>query len=385
VLAGFVISFVLVGGGIDTVGVFINAIAQSTGWARSALSLGASVGALSAAAATPPVGIAIDRYGVRVPMTAGVALLAVGYAIVVGMQEPWHFVAANVFLGAGFAACALMPLTVAITVCVRERTALAFGIAAAGASAGALVLAPALQVVVEALGWRGTYVLMGSAMVATPLPFVAFVLPKGPLRGEDRPGGATPQMPKIRELGSSGMLPLMALMAFPGMVSFAVSVHVIPYLTGSGLSGRVAAMALGTAVGVSAIGKIGGGWLADRVGALQVLRAALLLGAGSFALLPWALSLPALAGFVLLYGLTIGTYVAVMPALARAVLGAQRFGTLFGVLQLTGILAAAVGPVTAGLLFDATGRYTEAMVLWGGSMGCALLVALAMRTPPAQA
>jgi cyanate permease len=74
-----------------------------------------------------------------------------------------------------------------------------------------------------------------------------------------------------------------------------------------------------------------------------------------------------------------------MPALARAVLGAQRFGTLFGVLQLTGILAAAVGPVTAGLLFDATGRYTEAMVLWGGSMGCALLVALAMRTPPAQA
>jgi MFS family permease len=384
VLAGFVISFVLVGGGIDTVGVFVNAIARSTGWGRSDLSLGPSVGALSAAAATPLVGIAIDRYGVRVPMTAGVALLAVGYAILTGMQEPWHFVAANVFVGAGFAACALLPLTVAITVCVRERTALAFGIAAAGASAGALVLAPALQAAVEAFGWRGTYVVMGSAMVATPLPFLALVLPKGPLRGDDSPGGATPQLPGIRELGSSGMLPLMALMALPSMVTFAVSVHVVSYLTDSGLSGQAAATALGTAVGVSAIGKIGGGWIADRVGALQTLRAALLLGAGSFALLPWTPSFPALAGFVVLYGLTLGTHVAVMPPLARALLGAERFGTLFGVLQLTAILAAAVGPVMAGLLFDATSRYTEAMLLWGGAMGCALLVALAMRSPPAE-
>jgi MFS family permease len=160
---------------------------------------------------------------------------------------------------------------------------------------------------------------------------------------------------------------------------------VVPYLTGSGLSGRAAATALGTTVGISAIGKICGGWLADRMGALRTLRAALLLGAGSFALLPWALTFPALGGFIVLYGLTLGTYVAVMPALARVVLGAERFGTLFGVLQLTAMLAAAVGPIAAGLLFDATGRYTEAMMLWGGAMGCALLVALAMRSPPAEA
>jgi MFS family permease len=385
VLAGFAIAFVLLGGGIDTVGIFVNAIAQGTGWASSALSLGVSVGAITAAAATPPVGIAIDRYGVRVPMTAGVALLAVGFAILLVMQTPWQFAAANVFLGAGFAACALLPLTVAITVSVRERTALALGIAAAGASAGALVLAPALQVAVENLGWRGAYAVLGSAVVVTPIPFLLFVLPKGPLRRDDRPEGGTPRLPGIRELRRAGAFPLIALMVLPGLVTFAVSVHVVPYLTGSGLSGRAAATALGTTIGVSAVGKICGGWMADRVGTLRTLRAALLVATASFALLPWALTPPALAGFIVLYGLTIGTYIALMPVLAREVLGAERFGTLFGVLQLTAMLAAAVGPVSAGLLFDATGRYTEAMVLWGGAMGTALLVALVMRPATAEA
>jgi MFS family permease len=385
VLAGFAIAFVLLGGGIDTVGIFVNAIAQGTGWASSALSLGVSVGAITAAAATPPVGIAVDRYGVRVPMTAGVALLAVGFAILLVMQAPWHFAAANVFLGAGFAACALLPLTVAITVSVRERTALALGIAAAGASAGALVLAPALQVAVETLGWRGAYAVLGSAVVVTPIPFLVFVLPKGPLRRDDRAEGGTPRLPGIRELRRSGAFPLIALMVLPGLVTFAVSVHVVPYLTGSGLSGRAAATALGTTIGVSAVGKICGGWIADRVGTLRTLRAVLLVATASFALLPWAQTLPALAGFIVLYGLTIGTYIALMPVLAREVLGAERFGTLFGVLQLTAMLAAAVGPVSAGLLFDATGRYTEAMMLWGGAMGSALLVAVAMRAAPAKA
>jgi MFS family permease len=387
VLAGFSVSFVVVGGGIDTVGVFVNAIAGGLGWSRSALSLGVSVGSLSAAVATPLVGLAIDRVGVRVPMTLGVALLAVGFAILTVMQAPWHFVAANLFLGAGFAACALLPLTVAITVCVRERTALALGIAAAGASAGALVLAPTLQLTVEALGWREAYVVLGAAVVVTPLPFLAFVLPRGRLqrthqaepgevRAAESAGGA--------ERPRSGIAFLAALMIFPGLVLFAVSVHLVPYLTGCGLSGRSAATTLGVSIGVSAIGKISGGWLADRIGALRVLRLALLLGAASFAFLLRAEVFAALVGFVACYGLSIGTQIAVIPPLARDVLGVRRFGTLFGALQLGAMVASAVGPIVAGLLFDATGRYTEAIGLWGAAMLCAVVVSLAMRMPAAE-
>lgn len=383
VIAGFAISFVLVGGGIDTVSIFINAIAQTTDWARSGLSAGVAVGAVVAALATPAVGVAVDRHGVRVPMLIGVVLLAVGFGILVAMQAPWHFVAANVFLGGGFAACALLPITVTITVVVRDRRALALGIAAAGASAGALVLAPALQAVVEALGWRGSYAVLGAAVVLTPLPFLAFVLPRGRIERTAESDGLQPALPSLRELSQPGMRGLMALMVLPGLVTFAISVHLVPYLTGSGLSGGSAALALGATIGVSAIGKVAGGGLADRFGSLQMMRVALLLGTGAVALLPTATTALSLAGFVALYGLALGTTVAVMPALAREILGEARFGTLFGVLQLIAMLAAAVGPVAAGAFFDATGRYTAAIGVWVGAFACALLVALAMRCPAA--
>jgi MFS family permease len=382
VVTGFLVSFVLIGGGIDTVGVFINAIAQANGWARSALSLGVSVGAVVAALATPLVGMSIDRFGVRVPMTVGVVALAGGFVILVEMQAPWHWVAANLFLGTGFAACALLPLTVAISVCVRERRALALGIAAAGASGGALLFAPLLQLAVEGFGWRGAYLAMGSVVVATPLPLIAFVLPRGRLPADDPPEDANPRGgTSFRELRRPGMLPLAGVMVLPGLATFAVSVHLVPYLTDFGVSARIAAVALGATVGVSAIGKVFGGLLADQLGALQMLRVALVAATGSLLLLPAAASPAALVGFVLLYGLALGTYVAVVPALARGVLGSARFGTLFGALQLGGMLAAALGPIAAGLLFDATGHYWEANLMWVGAMLGALVIAVAMSAP----
>ena len=385
VAAAFVISFVLIGGGIDTVGVFINAITEAEGWPRTGLSLGVAVGAAVAAVSTPGVGIAVDRYGVRVPMLWGVGLLAVGFVILVAMQAPWHFVVANVFLGVGFAACALLPLTIAITLRVRDRTALALGIAGTGASAGALALAPAVHAAIEAVGWRGTYLAMGALLVLTPLPCLAFALPRGRLERRSEGMRPKPALPSLRELGRPGLRGLIALMVLPGLATFAISVHLVPYLTGRGFSGATAAFALGATIGVSAVGKIAGGWLADRVGTLPIMRMALFVGALALVLLPEAATAAYLAGFVVLYGIALGTYVAVIPSLAMETLGGDRFGTQFGLLQLVAMLAAAAGPVTAGALFDATGRYDEAMGIWIAALSAALLVALVMRPRAAAA
>jgi MFS family permease len=127
------------------------------------------------------------------------------------------------------------------------------------------------------------------------------------------------------------------------------------------------------------VGKIAGGWLSDRLGSLPLMRAALFLAATALALLPAAAAPVFLAAFVALYGIALGTYGAVIPALAMETLGGDRFGALFGLLQLVAMLAAAAGPVTAGVLFDATGHYDEAMGIWIAALSAALLVALVMR------
>ena len=380
VIAGFAISFVVVGGGIDTVSVFLNAITRATDWSRSALSAGVSVGAVMAALSTPVVGMLVDRHGVRVPMTLGVALLAVGFLILVGMQEPWHFVAANLALGPGFAACALLPITVAVTVRIPDRTALALGIIAAGSSAGALTLAPAMQAITEAFGWRSAYVALGAAVVLTPLPCLLFALPRGRLRptAPARPERGT-ELRLTQELRQPGVAPLAAVMILPGVVSFSISVHLVPYLAGLGHPGAVAATALGATIGISATGKIGGGFAGDHFGPLATLRYALLLDVAALVLLQYAAGAAALSAFVVAYGLALGAQIAVIPAIAVTVLNAERFGTLFGILQLTAMLASAIGPISTGVIYDKTGQYSAAIVVWVVAMAAAAAIAWGMR------
>ena len=132
--------------------VFLNALAKANGWPRGTLSAGIGVGVVCAGMATPAVGMLIDRFGVRVPIAIGAALLAAGFGVLGAMHEAWHFVVANVLLGPGFAGAAMLPITIAVTVRIPQRTALALGIVSAGASAGALVLAPGLQALIDAYG-----------------------------------------------------------------------------------------------------------------------------------------------------------------------------------------------------------------------------------------
>lgn len=385
VAAGFAISFMLVGGGINTAGVFLSAVALDTGWPRSVLSLALSVGAVVAAVSMPVVGTAVDRVGVRMPVAVGAGLIACGYGITASMGEPWHFIAANVFLGAGFGASALLPMTLAISILVPDRKALALGVAATGSSAGAFVMAPAVQVAIEHLGWRGAYVAMGVLAVAVPIVLVLSVLPRGRLPSPAAPDGAAMAGPSAApaETPRLAALLLAGVMVLPGLVTFGLAVHLVPHLVASGLDQRAAAMTLGSAIGLSALGKLAGGWVADRIGLLATLRGALTCGVASIALLIAPPSVALLASFALLYGLYIGTTVAVIPAIALGILGAARFGSLFGLLQLTAMLAGAVGPIATGAVFDATGSYRNAILGWIIAMTAALGVSLLMRGVPA--
>jgi len=365
------------------VSVFLNALATANAWPRGTLSAGIGVGVVFAGIATPFVGLLIDRFGVRVPIALGAALLATGFGVLSVMSEPWHFVAANVLLGPGFAGAAMFPITVAVTVRVPDRTAFALGLVSVGASLGALLLAPALQALINARGWRTTYAMLGTAVVLVPLSLLV-ALPKGRLQ-RTAPGEApAPKPPPIdlrRELRRSGVLPLAALLMVPGLVNFGFQVHIVPYLAGVGHGATVAATALGAAIGISAIGKVAGGLVGDRIGALQALRLALLLQVGALSLLPLVGQTPILVLFVALHGIAVGTEIAVTPVLALKVLGEERFATLYGLLQLAATVAIGLAPVIPGLFFDATGDYSGAVVFWIVTMLVGVVVAFMMRPP----
>jgi MFS family permease len=170
-------------------------------------------------------------------------------------------------------------------------------------------------------------------------------------------------------------------MILAGVVGFGVNVHLVPLLADRGHEASFAAAALGAAIGLSALGKVAGGWIGDRLGALATLRLALALKLAALAVLPLAASRSAVLGFVGVWGLATGAQVAVLPVVALALLGGPRFATLFGLLQLAATLAIALAPIVPGLLSDRTGSYTGAVVFWFAALAGALGVALRLQLP----
>jgi predicted MFS family arabinose efflux permease len=270
-----------------------------------------------------------------------------------------------------------------VTVRVPDRTALAIGLVSAGASLGALVLAPTLQALIETRGWRATYLTLGVAVVLVPLGLL-WALPKGRLQRSapgEAPAAKPPPLDLRRELRRPGVLPLGLLLIVPGLVNFGFQVHVVPYLAGVGHDATIAATALGAAVGISAVGKVAGGFLGDRIGVLAALRLALMVQVVALSLLPFAASIPILGLFLALHGIAVGTEVAVTPVLALRILGGARFATLYGLLRLASTVAIGLAPVIPGLFFDATGSYAGAVVFWIVTMLIGVAVTFVMRLP----
>src|SRR2546430_17430287 len=74
----------------------------------------------------------------------------------------------------------------------------------------------------------------------------------------------------------------------------------------------------------------------------------------------FAANATAAAVFLVVYGLTVGAPLTLVPLVMVDSLGLRRFGSLSGLLGLFNILGASAGPVVAGRIFDVTGGYAPA-------------------------
>jgi MFS family permease len=64
-----------------------------------------------------------------------------------------------------------------------------------------------------------------------------------------------------------------------------------------------------------------------------------------------------LALFILVYGLSCGAPIALMPTILADSVGLRRYGSLSGLLVTMGVIGSAAGPIAAGAVFDRIGSY----------------------------
>lgn len=143
----------------------------------SADGLAALTGAFPAAFALTmlPVGVALDRFGVKPTALALLAIAAVGAALGAAATGPWSMLAAQLVLGIGCSGMLMCPMTYAAKNLPPQKFGLWGGVIQAFGNTGMLLSASPLALLVDHAGWRSGYLACAALAVAAALIVVIVV------------------------------------------------------------------------------------------------------------------------------------------------------------------------------------------------------------------
>jgi MFS family permease len=142
-----------------------------------------------------------------------------------------------------------------------------------------------------------------------------------------------------------------------------IIVHIIPHAGDIGISAIIAASILSFVAGISIIGRLGIGFVSDKVGSRLSLTACLSLI--TFALI-WLLFIREIwmfYVFAVVFGLAYGGFVSLLTVVAAELFGRKFLGSMLGGLFFMGLIGGAIGAPLSGTIFDITGDYRLAFLI----------------------
>ena len=317
-------------------------------------------------------GPAVDRFGPRRVVLVGAASLGLGLLLMSSADSLWQAYVGH-GLGVGLAvACTYVPLVAVVGGWFERHRTLAIGIAVSGIGLGTLLVAPLAAALIEQLGWRTAYRVLGGVGVVVVLAVAVVVRPVPVAAGAERVPGLAARLrtPTYVRLYLAGVL--------LSVVLFVPFVQLPSYAESRG-TGEVAAAALVGLIGAASIvGRLALGAAAARLGVLRTYQGCFAVMTGSFLLWTGSPGYPRLALLAVLLGVGYGGFVALGPPLMAELFGVRGLGGLLGVLYTSAALGSAVGPPAAAALVEAAGGYTAvvlvALVVGGAATAVTLTI-----------
>ncbi len=365
---------------------------RDLGIGPDALALLTGVFPFAFALAMLPVGVGLDRYGVK-PTSLVLLLLGVlGAAISAFSPGLGAMLLGQVVMGMACSGMMMCPLTFAARNMGAAQFALWSGITQATGNTGMILSASPLAVLVEWQGWRAGYLACGAfALLVAVLVAVAVPNSRPP---EAKAGRATlgQDLRQVLTLAASpGLRPCMVLAfaSFAGMFGVR-GLWGGPWLMeDKGLSRLLAGHVLLAYTGALIVGPVLAGWLAKRFGHRVLL---LSLGHAMAGLLLLAMlaghHLPAWwdTSMLVLYGLTLSSQI-MLFGLVRDVVPEDQTGRALSANNMAFFGGAAVLQAVSGLMAslgggNAAGLATFAVALLASTAG---FVVLQRRARQAQA
>lgn len=375
-----------------TFGIFAKPLANHFGANRGSISLGITFLNLMVAGSSIAAGRLVDRFGGRRVIAVSMVMLSFCILALSTVKPPlWHLFA--LYALAGIVGAGSTPVTYARVVAnwFDRKRGFALGVASTGIGLGVIVMPSLAEFLIDRTGWRLAYAILGAAVLAIGAPVTAVFLRNAPEEVGQFTDGIAGNPQTAASLGTATGLSVAEALRTGTFwqlcaIFFCVSAcgngtiaHLAPMLTDHGITPRTAALATSSFGAATILGRLGSGYLVDRLSARRV--AATLFGGAAIGLAMLCVRGGGAWFFVAaaLLGLAIGAESDVMPFLVSRYFGMLSMGALFGWVFASYTLGAAAGPYLLGVGFDASGSYRAPLALATVAMSLAALGMLGLK------
>ena len=371
-------------------GIFLKPITTELNWDRGALSGALSVTILVSGAASIVCGRLSDRYGPRPLVTIGVILTGISFLLTSQISALWHvYLIWGIGMGIGSAFC-LIPVMSIIPRWFVKRRGMAMGLVMAGSALGGVIAPLLTQWLISARDWRYAYIILGLIIIVLAVPLAQFIK-HSPQRaglkpyGEDEitddnqsPSSAAEGISLIQATRTSRfwLFGLIQVGFFFCMV--AVMVHIFPHATDIGIPEVIAAGMLSFVSGIGIIGRLGIGFVADRIGSRLSLTLCLGLMTVALIWLLFAKEIWMFYVFAVLFGLANGGFMTLLTLVTAELFGLVSLGVVLGGLTFVGLIGEVIGAPLSGSIFDITGSYRIAFLISVGISAVAVILSLVL-------
>lgn len=393
VAGGFTMSM-----GIGNFGVFVAPMQESLGIGSAPFGLGLTARLVGFAASGPIIGRILDRYGTRGPLSFTVVTFGASVAALGQIHAGWQMIALQLFMGIlGFWGSSSLYFTVMASQWFIRKRGKAMSIMFVGFPLGIAIAAPVTHLLINAVGWRNAWGVLGIVGSLVVLFITRLVLRNRPEDMGLMPDGITPPSHEPGEPSDGGRYQpeyswtlhdairtgafwRMAIAFGTVMLGMsAIGLFWVPYFIHQGFAASMAAWALAAYASSQAATSIVLARFVDR----YQPRFLAMFGYASFiaafvlmmnATAPWQMFATAILG-----GAGVGSGMLLQAQMWPSYFGRANIGTIRGAALPFTLAFSGVGSAATGLIFDATGSYAPA---WWTAMGMLGLGAILLIMTP---
>jgi MFS family permease len=389
VVAAFLVALFGFGLGFYGPGIYLVALKARHGWSIGQLSsVITSYYVLGASLLFLGVGSLFERYGARKVLTVGIVAMSMGLVLLTWVARLWQVYAAFALMSVGWATMSGAAINIIVAPWFERRRGLAVSWALNGASAGGVIIAPALTFLMTRYGFGLAVGALVGSMLAILIPVVILVL--RPRRGNEwdapdsdlakshvSPSRVQPERFRLGSVLCSGRFISISLPFALGLTAqVGFFTHQMAFL-----SPTIGAVAAGWAISLtnfsSVVGRIVVGFIVDQFDRRMITALNFIVQMLGMAMLAVATAPTLLYVGCALFGLGGGNLASLPGLLVQQEFPRQHFARIVSLVVAINQFSFAFGPTLLGQVEAAEGSYRLGLIMCLSVQAVAALIIVA--------